>query len=362
MGWDDISNEFPETPVITKNGGSTNYSSSLVTAPKAGITIAATASQLNLFLYSALKELMRDLLIEKGIVEEGTLPNLPLEMKSETSDNPYSGTYYGQDGLFGVLGTQKIRFKSNQLIHSLWSQGEWTELGRYTYREDGTYGYLNQQEKIYTAYSFKEVDGTNFLIKTTITPNYHYSVATATQLPTGSKNQSWEERTGKLWLRTNIQPSDYQAIACMTELETIPDVPGYVGFNDGPPIFKISDDNTAEGIPNLIGNLYSDMSFDGQLLNYCGQSFIPATEATQLKAGAITVDFDQPNKAQWYVTTKKMSINAEADYKDIRVLVVHPEKGVLFDNIGQTGPIEVPSGSYIMLTSIDKRSFNFIAN
>ena len=353
LGWDNTSPKFQDIQVLSKAGGTTNYSCQVLTAPEAGLTITVSTSQFNYYIYDAVDDLMRDLLIAKGLmVPSDDMPELPEQSQETESRSDYSGYYYGDDGLFGVMGLQKVDIQNNTMIHSVWT-GEWVPLGEYTYREDGSYGSLDEDTNEYTGYSFKEVDSNIYLMKKIVTPEYENTVAAAMQLSVGAADEAWQKRSGSLWLRTNIEPSDYQAGACLTIMETVEGVDGYVLMNGGFPLLKIKDSSTATGIDNVIGHHQAEVTFAGDTLQWMGMNYIHASEAAELETGKTTVNFERANTAKWFAIPKNMKISAAANHKDVRIIVYDAELNQIFDNLGQSGEIEIPEGSFMMLCSAE---------
>ncbi len=364
LGWDSISPKFPDTQVFEKFGGTTNYTSKVLTAPDAGLTVAGSVTQLNLDFRELLDELMHDLLVAKGTIKkENTLPDLPKEPEVSPSELS-SDYYYSNDNMFGNSGIRKVDIKDNVLSLSTFEAGQWNLTDKYTRREDGSFGKEDQKTNTYTGYSFKEVSGVTYLMKTTITPTYSNTAAIARKIDVDEANEpseAWKARDNSLWLRKNINPLDYQAFACISSIQLIKELKGYALTNGAQPLMEIGDDETMKEIPDVPGSYYPNAKVTENTFSHMGMEFVPATEAQPLKKGKTKVNFKQANTAEWFVAPKDMKINAETTFQKVRIIAYDMNTGIVYDNIGQSGEFEVPEGSYVMMSSSKPRSFEFTA-
>ncbi|GCF93793.1 penicillin-binding protein [Enterococcus florum] len=362
FGFDRISPEYIDTQVYEKAGGTTNYSSKVLTAPDAGLSIAGSITQLNLSFTALLDELMHDLLVAKGTVKKNTtMPDLPKEKTGKPSETS-TDYYYSNDTMFANAGIKKTEIKNNQLSLTSYQGTEWVAEDNYAQREDGSFGKLDTKTNQYTGYSFKTVNGVTYLMKTTMTPNYSNTTAVARKIEVDESKEfsdAWKQRDNSLWLRKNVNPVDYQAFACISSIQLIPELKGYALTNGAQPLMEIGDDQTLKDISETPGAHYPDAKVTDETLDFMGMNFISAEEAKPLTKGKNTADFQEKNTAEWFVVPKKMTIDAKAKYQKVRVIAYDLETGLVYDNIGKSEAFEVPAGSYVMMTSSRAQRFDF---
>jgi len=354
LGWDEISRTITQTPVYEKSGASTHCSTKLITAPEAGITITASLSQFyNLFVYDELKNLMHDILLEKGIITEQTdVPAYPKEADAGKEASDYSGIYTGGDGPNDLGSLHKADIVENTMQHYRWDGAQWQSVGEYTLRDDGSYGSYDEETKSYISYSFQSVGDEVYLMKRVLTPEYDTTTAMAKRIPEKTAVESWEQYNNILWLRTNIWPSDYQAEACFCLLQTLEELPGYVAMYGGTPIMDIKDDVHLSSIDNLAGgNGYADLTFTGDRFSWIGMEFMNASEAAELPAEDSAISLMEANTVQWYYVPEDMEIDIDVPYDQIRVLNLSPEMTISYDNLNGSEVFTAKTGSYIGLTS-----------
>lgn len=354
LGWDEISRTITQTPVYEKSGASTHCSTKTITAPEAGITITASMTQFhNIFIYDELKNLMHDILLEKGTITAQTdAPVYPEEAATGETDSIYSGIYTGGDGLHDLASLHKADIVDNTMQHSRWDGAQWQNVGEYTHRDDGSYGCYDEETKVYISYSFQLVGADVYLMKRVLTPEYDTTTAMAKRIPEKTAVESWEKYNNNLWLRTNIWPSDYQAEACFSFLQTMQDLPGYVAVNGGAPIMDIKDDTHLSSINNLSGGSgYADLTFTDDRFSWIGMDFISADEAMELPRESTTISFEKANTVQWYYVTEDAKIDIDVPYNQVRVLNLSPELSFAYDNLSGNEVFTAKAGSYIGLTS-----------
>lgn len=354
LGWDEISNTITQTPVYEKSGASTHCSSDVITAPEAGITISVSFSQYhNLFVYDEVKTLMHDILLEKdSITEQTEMPEYPKEVDAGEDVSTYAGIYNGAEGLHDLDSLYKVETKENALQYSKWDGVEWQSIGEYTSREDGSYGFYDEEEKVYTSYSFQSVGDDVYLMKRKLTPEYDKTTAIAKLLEPKQTSVAWEQYNNSLWLRTNIWPTDYQAIANFIFLQTWEELPGYVVMNGMVPVMKIKDDTRLSSISNQVsGSGYADVISNDEGFSWIGMDFISSDTVSDLPVQDTTVSFEEAGTVQWYYVPQDTEINIDAMYNQIRVLTLSPELEPFYDNISDSGQFTALAGSYIGLTS-----------
>ena len=357
LGWDEISHKITQTPVYSKAGGTTNYAAQVLSAPDAGITIAAATSQSNTFISEELESLMHDILCEKGLIKDNSdMPSFPKEANTDEAVLTYPGIYFGQDDLgavigSGVAGLQMIGIEDNIMQHSIWDGTDWQSVGQYSPRDDDSYGYYDEENMVYTSYSFKHVDGSVFLMKRVITPYYDKTTAVAKQLLERTDNKSWEKYDNSLWLRTNIWPSDYQAGACLSYMQIIEKLKGYVVMNGGFPILEIGDETHATGVNEMIGSYYGDLTFTDDGFSWMGMEYIDAGEAEQLPNEDTTISIENANIVQWYYVPEDVQIDIDVPYDEVRILTLDTELIPFYDNLTGSKLFTATAGSYIGLTS-----------
>ena len=357
LGWDEISRTITQTPVYAKSGGSTHCSTQMVTAPDAGITITASLSQFyNLFVYEELENLLHDILLEKGTITEQTvMPAFPEETaETDLADTDYSGIYTGGDGVQDFGSLLKNEITDNKMRQYIWDGLQWQSAGEYTLRNDGSYGYYDEEVMEYTSYSYQTVGDEAFLKKRVLTPEYDKMTAIAKRIPEKTAVESWENYNNTLWLRTNIWPGDYQAAACLSIFQTMEELPGYVVMNGGLPIMDIVDDTHLSSISNLPGgSAYADLTFIGDRFSWIGMEFISASEAAVFPAEDSAIAFAEANTVQWYYVPEDMEINIDVSYDQVRVLHISPELALSYDNLNGSEAFTAEAGSYIGLTSAE---------
>ena len=356
LGWDEISRTITQTPVYVKSGASTHFSTQMITAPEAGITITASLSKFHyLFIYDELKNLMHDILLEKDVVTEQTdMPAYPEETDAGEESSVYSGIYTGGDGLHDLSSLYKADITDNTMQYYSWDGAQWQSAGEYTLRDDGSYGIYDEETRIYISYSFQSVGVDVHLMKRVLTPEYDTTTAMAKRIPEKAAVESWEQYHNILWLRTNIWPGDYQAQACFCLLQTLEELPGYVAMYGGTPIMDIKDDTRLSSIDNLAGGSgYADLTFTGDRFSWIGMEFMNAGEAAELPSEDFTISFAEANTVQWYYVPEDMEIDIDVPYDQVRVLNFSPEMAVPYDNLNGIEVFTAKAGSYIGLTSAE---------
>ncbi|MGL6198947.1 MAG: serine hydrolase domain-containing protein [Lachnospiraceae bacterium] len=354
LGWDQINRFITETQVFQKGGGTTNCSSYVATAPDAGITISVSFEKLLYpFNENDIINLMREILAEKGAVTDKTeMPTYPAEAAANEDDSVYSGIYNGADGVSDTDSLYKVETKENTLQYSKWDGVEWQSIGEYTSREDGSYGFYDEEGKVYTSYSFQTVGDDVYLLKREMTPEYDTTTAIAKLLPTKEASAAWEQYNNSLWLRTNIWPTDYQAIANVSFLQTWEELPGYVVMNGMVPVMEIKDDTRLSSISNQVsGSGYADVISNDEGFSWIGMDFISSDTVSDLPVQDTTVSFEEAGTVQWYYVPQDTEINLDATYNQIRVLTLSPELEPFYDNMYDSGQFTALAGSYIGLTS-----------
>jgi len=357
LGWDEISRTITQTPVYSKYGMTGNFSTQVLTAPDAGITIAATISQSNTFLYEEMESLMQDILCEKGIITGNSdMPSIPMEADAGEAVSAYPGIYFGEDDLVstvggGIAGLQKIGIEENIMQHYIWNGAEWQNIGEYSLRDDDSYGFYDEESMVYTSYSFKPAGDSVYLMKRVVTPQYDKTTAVAKLIPEKTADKSWEKYDNSLWLRTNIWPSDYQAGACLSFMQFMEELKGYVVMNGGFPILEIGDETYATGVNEMVGTNYGDLSFTEGGFSWMGMEFINASEAEELPGEDTTISIEKANTVQWYYVPEDVEIDIDAPYDEVRILTLDAELTPFYDNITGSEVFTATAGSYIGLTS-----------
>ena len=363
LGWDQIDRTITETPIFEKAGGATNCTSFIVTAPDAGVTISVSFEQGFRFTPSdenEIKNLMRDILVEKGVITEKTnMPAYPEEAAADENDSIYSGIYNGGDGVSDIDSLYKAEIKGNVLKYSQWDGVDWQGIGEYSSRDDGSYGFYDEEGKIYTSYSFQPIGDDVYLMKRELTPEYDTTTAIAKLLQPKEASVAWEKYNNNLWLRTNIWPTDYQATANFSFLQTWEELPGYVVMNDMVPVMEIKDDTRLSSISNQVsGSGYADVISDDEGFSWIGMDFISSDTVSDLPAQDTTVSFENAGEVQWYYVPQKTEINVDAPYDQIRILTLNSELVPFYDNIADSGKFTAQAGSYIGLTSAASTEIN----
>lgn len=361
LGWDEMSRTITETPVYDKSGASTIFSSKVITAPEAGITIAGSLTQFhNPFIYEELKTLMYDILLEKeAITKKEGIPVYPEEANTSTDNTTYNGIYTGGENIHDLASLIKIETDKNKLERYLWNGVEWQNTGSYPLREDGSYGSFDKENNLYTSYSFESQGEDNYLKKRVISPDYDTTTAVAKRIPEKNAVESWEKYNNQLWLRTNIWPSDYQASSCFSLLQTMDELPGYVAINGGAPIMNIKSETKISSIENLpAGAGHADLNFTNNHFSWIGMDFINASEAQEFPVNDATISLEKANTAQWYFISEDTEIDIDVPFNKVRILNVSPELAINYDNLNGSSPFKAKAGSYIGISSIDPTSVN----
>lgn len=354
LGWDQICRTIPETPVYEKTGGSTHCSTDVMTAPDAGITIAVSfQQQLNPFVYQETIHLMRDILTEKGVIAQAEkMTDYPAQADANAEDSKYAGTYNGGDGVHDLDSLYKADIRGNEMQYSRFNGIEWELLGTYTRRDDDSYGFYDEQEMKYTAYAFQTVGEDTYMMKRELTSTYDCTTAITKKIAAKPSSEAWDALNNSLWLRTNIWPTDYQASACLTMLQTSPEYPGYVVMNGMLPLMEIKSDTRLSNTANQVsGSGYGDVTLADNQLSWLGMKFIRAEEVPELPAENTTVTFEKARLVQWYFVPQDTIINIDVPYDTVRILALSPELAQFYDNIVDSGEFTVPAGSYIGMTS-----------
>lgn len=354
LGWDQKNRNITETQVFQKGGGTTNCSSYVATAPDAGVTISVSFEKLLYpFNENDIINLMREILAEKGaITEKKEMPTYPTEAAASKDDSVYSGIYNGADGDSDIDSLYKVETKENTMQYSKWDGVEWQSIGEYTSREDGSYGFYDEEGNVYTSYSFQTVGDDVYLVKREITPEYDTTTAIAKLLQTKEASATWELYNNSVWLRTNIWPTDYQVSANLSIFQTWGELPGYVVMNGMVPVMEIKDDTRLSSISNKVsGSGYADVISNDEGFSWIGMDFISSDTVSDLPVQDTTVSFEEAGTVQWYYVPQDTEINIDATYDQIRVLTLSPELEPFYDNISDSGQFTALAGSYIGLTS-----------
>ena len=237
LGWDmvDVAT-FAEqgVHVLSKNGGTMQFSSQLYVIPQQQLSIAlifagsGDASGIT-------QTITQTLLEEKGIVSAPAQAN-----QSATPAAAIPDEILGFAGYYGASGSVlKIEFnqQNNTLEYQRFNGNAFATAGSYPYRGDGTFDMQNGYRM-----SFSESFGKKLVLQSM--NNAAYSLVIAADLPANNPVDT-SRFAGKAWLPENLSVIDQYAASAVTG--SLPDLPGMIYFgNDGSfTPYPLQDENTA---------------------------------------------------------------------------------------------------------------------
>lgn len=345
FGFDWTEFKIPQTQVLSKNGGTTSYSTQVVTAPDMGITITGIASQMDALIYTEMVPLMNEILTAKGFAASRLELSIPKAAEIPDEQKRYAGIYYGRTGL------QKIEIEENTVKHFYYN-GQWIPGEEYTYREDGTFLFVDQDDTCISC-SFQEKDGEVYLYMGLKTTTYTTTYAEAKLIPRKTRNKTWDERSTSLWMPTQITPTDNQvgiigALALKTDI-----LDGcIVAYNQM--IFEITGDHTAESIEGIISGNRGNIRAQNEYIVLAGTKGICSKTIPDLETGTISIPLADGQQASWFHITEEVQITAEYPFAEIRIIAVSGDGTAIYDNmIDNTSPT-LPANSYLGLAGAKK--------
>ncbi len=226
LGWDSVAvNQFSQqgVTVLAKDGGTYEFSSQLLVAPKEKLSIALIFTGSGTDVETVAATIMQALLEEKGIVpHRGDGVKLPLPDSVIPQELlGYAGFYASGSSIYKVEFDQS----GNTMKLNSFAKGAFSLSQTLQYKSDGFF-HNNSGMRI----SLERRNQTNYLfafIKEWETAGFVY----AENISPGTTGVDAAAFAGKQWLSRNV--SDYDFFPFLSETGTISELPGYIYFRNG---------------------------------------------------------------------------------------------------------------------------------
>jgi CubicO group peptidase (beta-lactamase class C family) len=326
LGWDTVSIEkfFQQgITVLSKSGGTVEFTSMVYTAPKEKLSIAL------IFTGSAdtaavCDQIMQALLEGKGMIKKSEdQMALPLKTISIPED------ILSYAGLYGTNGNIiKVEFdkENHTLKFNTFADGEFVTQGVFPYLEDGFFHIANQQR-----ISFTENYGSKFMMSYQMdTPG---GMVVAENIQESKAKVEGSAFDGKLWLPRNLTATELGVSMLKTGL--IKDLPGYIYLYDGSYTpYELLDKYTTKMSLQYARDLAEPklVEHDGEMLLEVGNYvFSDTAMVADLEPGEkITINQYERNECR---RIKKEVIFQSTIPEGGRIIVFSPEQEVIYDSL-----------------------------
>jgi CubicO group peptidase (beta-lactamase class C family) len=342
LGWDTVSIEkFSQQgiTVLSKSGGTIEFTSMLYTAPKEKLSIAL------IFTGSAdagavCDRMMQALLEGKGFIKKiEEKMTFPLKVVSIPQDILNYAGFYGTNGKI-----IKVEFDTVNpaLKFNILAGGEFVTHGVFPYLEDGFFHIANKQR-----ISFAENYGSKFMMA------YHMDTPEGMVLAENIKESKAKIEgnafDGKLWLPCNLTATELGVSMVKTGL--IKDLPGYIYlYHNSYTPYELFDDHTTKMSLQYAGDLAEPKLVEHQgemLLELANYLFSDIAMVADLEPGEkITINQYKRNECR---RIKKEVIFQSTIPESGRIIVFSPEQEVVYDSLIDGGK-EIVAGeqSYVI--------------
>ncbi len=225
LGWDSVAvNKFAQqgVTVLAKDGGTFEFSSQLLVAPKEKLSIALIFTGSGTDVETVVSTIMQALLEGKGIVpHHGGGVKLPLPDGVIPNDLlSYAGFYASSSSIYKVEFDQS----SNSMKLYSFAKGAFSLSQTLQYKSDGFF-HNNSGMRI----SLEKRNQTNYLLA--FKESETAGVVYAEGITPGTTGVDITAFAGKQWLSRNV--SDYDFFAFLSETGAMSELPGYVYFRNG---------------------------------------------------------------------------------------------------------------------------------
>ncbi|WP_085832292.1 serine hydrolase domain-containing protein [Clostridium merdae] len=352
LGWDYMSYPYGNLPVYSKNGGTIDYLSQIVVAPKSNLVVVGFATN-PAQSGDVVEQLVTDLLVLKGDMKKTQISSQASNMKAAVTPQKM----LDMQGKYSIIGGAlafDITISENRLnlpFVPLSKIGN--EAGKipYTYMDDGTFS-SPQTNGAYEKFSFETINGKTFLMRHFNSDYSNYKVVYAQKVEAQSSSYGWERLNGTLWLKEDINPTTLSGMQDMISPLTVdPTTTGFVTFIRQTPFKTVSEslattvNETARDSGSLIQKNKSSISFRGSnyVLSSTAKKYSEDVLNDILKKGS--------DKTNWLFCDKENEVSINARFPEVRVIVFDPNLTPVFDNVNASteSVVKIPGNSYIMV-------------
>ena len=351
LGWDTVSlDKFSQQgiTVLSKSGGTIEFTSMLYTTPKKKLSIAL------IFTGSAdagavCDQIMQALLEGKGFIKKNEEKmKLSLKVISIPEDIlSYAGFYGTNDKIIKVeFDTENPALKFNTF-----ADGEFMTYGIFPYREDGFFHVANKQR-----ISFAENYGSKFIMA------YHMDTPGGMVLAENIKESKTKIEgsafDGKLWLPRNLTATELGVSMVKTGL--IKDLPGYIYLYDSSYTpYELFDEHTTKMSLQYARDLAEPKLVEHQgemLLELANYVFSNIAMVADLEPGEkITINQYERNECR---QIKKEVIFQSTIPEGGRIIAFSPEREVIYDSLID-GVKEIVAGEHSYLIFVGNSGDQF---
>ena len=326
LGWDTVSIEKFSSQgitVLSKSGGTLEFTSMLYTAPKEKLSIAL------IFTGSAdtaaiSDQIMQALLEGKGMIKKSE-DQMALTLKTISIPEDilsYAG-FYGTNG--NII---KVEFdkENHALQFNTFADGEFVTHGVFPYQEDGFFHVANQQR-----ISFAENYGSKFMMAHQMdTPGGMVLAENIKESKTKIDGSAFD---GKLWLPRNLTATELGVSMVKTGL--IKDLPGYIYLYDGSYTpYELLDKYTTK-----MSLQYARDLAEPKLVEHYGEMLFEVTNFV-FSDTAMVADLEPGEKItiNQYERNECRRIKKEVIFKSTipeggRIIAFSPEQEVIYDSL-----------------------------
>lgn len=353
LGWDMISlppYQSQGMQLLGKFGGTSNYTSFVVTLPAQRLSVAVIESSPASSATKIALDVLKALLVQKSLVENKQSPTCKLPQPQSIPPQ-----YAAFEGYYAPLMRISFDFKENT-VHVIVIEKGTETMTSSLYYSDG-YFYDAIGKKSY----FTSVDGQDYYVSVS---SFDTDAITAQKLKKIDKPQRLKiDVNGKLWLIRNAKPFEGVFFATATHLvksSTIGALPGYVDFAGikeikssdfaGMPVSTLSD-QTELTLFEKDGKTWAQLS---EIL------YSPADVAVPLKGGHKIISIGVDGYDEWLRVEEDLVLSFEKPSEG-RVIVFSSNNTVIYDSAVDKGDIFVKSGGLVELSAQPGDAFSVIA-
>ena len=324
--------------VLSKGGGTGNYSSMVFTVPDKKIAVAVLASGASSGATEIALHILDAVLIDKKFISKEEKPIL-IPIKAQIIPQRYtsfSGYYATGSDLIQVV------FDSNKKVVNLYKfkDKEKSLIMSLVYNN----GYFYDPQ--HNCLSFLHINNADYIV--TGSPDAPKSIGLQKIKPIAKPQSLATNMDNTKWLRRNVYPLEEVASTETHFVKSLlyKELPGYVYFNG---IKKIETPKFA-GMPfNAVRDQSELTLIDVNGMTWAQVSdtlYNPASIATPLKNGDNDVKIGDNGFNEWLVTNNN-TILSFVKPKNGRIIVFSPGMESIYDSAIDTGDIYVTKGSYI---------------
>ncbi len=335
LGWDSIDQRFPATPVLAKNGGTSQFSTQLITAPQEKLTIVGLSTSPS-HLVPIINQAIYDLLEERGSLAHLSAATDIAGIKADE----LSGHYV----MALTAAILNVDASEEKVTIMMMAGGEWFPIGELPYLSAGVYQSPERPSVPTQSFYGREIDGKTYLMQHVQTSTYAYDIVFGEKILPSDKPTVWQEMDGSKWFQINAKANRVNLGDMIVELNAVPI--GYLSFAFNAPL-RVLDDHRAVAASGLARDT-GLLELKDNKITFRGCEYIPEASLPIFDEQAgLQIKLAGTEKAQWYQLAKPLKLDTVQIPETCRFICYSEDGEVVYDNYTDAELTTFPAGSYL---------------